>query len=658
MVPADVSASLRRAIEFHQAGQLAQAEPLYREVLALDPNNIDALHHLGLIGYQVGQHAAASEILARAAALAPEDATIQANFGETLRAAGRPTEALAHLQQAIALRPTYSTARNNLGNTLAALGRLDEALASYQRALAIQPNYAIAWRNLGELHKTRRKYSEAIDAFQQAIAHQPNSAEAHDSLGSVLVLLTRYDEALPCFQRALELSPNFVDALNHLAALLGLRGEAAAAVEMFRRALQLAPHRADIHSNLILQMQYAQGDNATALAAELEHWDRRHAAPCAPGIVLLGNDRSPERRLRIGYVSPDFRDHVVGYNILPLFIHRTREFFEAYAYSSVAQPDALTARFRAAVDHWRDAAPLNDGQLAALVRQDEIDVLVDLSLHTAKNRLPTFAHKPAPLQVSFAGYPGGTGLQAMDWHLTDPHLEPPLNAARASYDRPFPLPRSFWCYAELATHAPVEPVNALPALTSGRVTFGCLNNLVKITAATLELWAGVLRAVPTSHLLLLASPGFARERVRAALEAAGIAGERIEFADRQPRIGYFALYRQIDIGLDTFPYHGHTTSLDAYWMGVPVVTLVGPTPVSRAGLSQLSNLGLADLTAKTPAEFVQTATALARDLPRLAMLRAGLRERLQRSPLMDGPGFARDVEAAYRTLWREWCETK
>lgn len=654
----DTLSILRRAVEAHQAGNLPQAEAGYREVLTRDVNNVDALHYLGLIGYQVGQPAGAVELLARAAALAPNDATILANLGEALRAARRPEQAIAPLQQALALRPDYPTALNSLGNTFTALARFDEAQACYERAIAVQADYGVAWRNLGEFHKTRGQPAAAIAALERAVVLQPNSAETHASLGSVYVNLSRYDEAFACFQRALALKPDSVEALNHAASLFSLRGESATAVELFRRALTLAPDRADIHSNLILLAQYAIGDNATALAAECARWDRQHGAPAAPGLVVLPNDRAPERRLRIGYVSPDFRDHVVGHNLLPLFQHRSHDTFEVFAYASVPQPDAMTARFRAAVDHWREVTAASDAQLAALIRQDRIDVLVDLSLHTAKNRLLVFARKPAPLQLSFAGYPGGTGLQAIDYHLTDPQLEPPGSAPAATYDRPFPLPQTFWCYEGLAALAPTDPVNELPASKRPHVTFGCLNNFVKLTPATLELWARVLRAVPTARLHLLAPAGTARDRVHAALERAGVVRDRVTFTERRTRADYFALYREVDLGLDTFPYHGHTTSLDAYWMGVPVVTLVGLTPVSRAGLSQLTNLGLEELAAHTPDDFVRIATELAADLPRLAALRAGLRERLRRSPLMDGVGFARNVENTCRTLWQAWCGAK
>ena len=361
-------------------------------------------------------------------------------------------------------------------------------------------------------------------------------------------------------------------------------------------------------------------------------------------------DRDPDRRLRIGYVSPNFREHVVGFNLLPLFRNHDRKQFDIFCYSDVVNGDVVTAEFRSLSDTWRDVFALADEALARQVREDRIDILVDLTLHMAGHRLPVFARKPAPVQATFAGYPGSTGLEAVDYRLTDPHLDPDGHDKTSYAETSIRLPHSFWCYE------PREgrdiPVCPLPATTSGHVTFGCLNNFCKISEPCLLLWARVMRTTPGSRLILLTRKGRHRSRALDVLASEAITADRIEFLEPLPRAGYLRAYHRIDIGLDSFPYNGHTTSLDSLWMGVPVVTLRGGTVVGRAGVSQLMNLGLPELIASDPEAYVRIASGLAGDVARLATLRAELRSRMESSPLMDAPGFAKGIEAAYRTMWQ------
>jgi predicted O-linked N-acetylglucosamine transferase (SPINDLY family) len=335
-----------------------------------------------------------------------------------------------------------------------------------------------------------------------------------------------------------------------------------------------------------------------------------------------------------------------------LFSAHDHEQFEIVCYSATTRPDDITQRLRGYADLWRNIAGLTDDRLASLVRQDRIDILVDLDLHTEGSQNLLFAQKPAPIQACWLGYPGTTGLSTIDYRLTDPYLDPPGLNDRFYSEQSIRLRDSFWCYDPLTD----EPsVNALPASANGFVAFGCLNSFRKINDAVLELWAQVLKRVGRSRLILRAPEGSCRLRVLDVLKAQGVTPDRARFLDSQPRRQYLELYHQIDIGLDTFPYNGHTTSLDSFWMGVPVVTIVGQTAVGRAGLSQLTNLGLPELIAHAPEEFIKIAAELATDLPRLSDMRAGLRDRMQRSPLMDAPRFARSIEAAYRDMWRKWC---
>jgi predicted O-linked N-acetylglucosamine transferase (SPINDLY family) len=368
--------------------------------------------------------------------------------------------------------------------------------------------------------------------------------------------------------------------------------------------------------------------------------------------------------LRIGYVSADFRDHVVGRNLRPLFQYHNPESFEIYAYSAVSQPDELTAEFRQRSREWRSIVGMSDDTVAKLIHEDGIDILIDLGQHTSGNRLPVFTRQPAPIQVSFAGYPESTGIETIPIRISDRWLENEGQMERGKAARSHPatcdlhpesslyLLDSFWCYDPCGSNLTVNP---LPAAGSGAITFGSLNNFAKVNELSLKLWAQVLIAVPNSRLLLLCPEGNPRQRVLEFFKREGVTAHRVEFITQLPRNEYLELYHRLDLVLDTFPYNGHTTSLDALWMGVPVVSLTGQPPISRAGLSQLSNLDLRELAVFSGQDFVRTATDLARNLPRLAHLRANLRPRMENSILMDAPRFAQQIESAYRAMWQQWC---
>ncbi len=363
------------------------------------------------------------------------------------------------------------------------------------------------------------------------------------------------------------------------------------------------------------------------------------------------NERTADRKLRIGYVSADFREHCQSLFTIPLLRSHDRGEFEIYCYSSVERPDATTLQIAGLATVWREVRLQDDAALAATIRADRIDVLVDLTMHMAGGRPLLFARKPAPIQVAWLAYPGTTGLDAIDCRYSDPRLDP--QGFDSHYrERTVRRPDSFWCYDPLSAE---PPAGALPALARGFLTLGCLNNPCKLTDATLRLWGSVMRALPNSRLLLMARAGRQRESLLRRLAAHRVAPARVNFVPYQPRAQYLSSYRDIDIGLDTFPYNGHTTSLDSLWMGVPVISRVGHTCVGRGGLSQLFQVGLSALAAETDEQFTAAAVALAADLPRLAALRAGLRRRITASPRMDAPRFARNLEASYRQLWREYC---
>jgi protein O-GlcNAc transferase len=637
----------------HDLGRFAAAEACYRRALELRSYHAPTWNNLGIALRDQGRTDEAVACYERALALAPDYAEAHFNLGNARKEQGRLTEAIASYRQALRLNPDVAEVHTNLGAAWETQGQPVEAAACYQRVVDLRPHDPLAFYNLGAALFKQGRLDEAIASYRQALRLNPDAPESHNNLGTALAMKSQPVAAATCFQRALELKPDYVEAHNNLGNTWKDRARHEEALACFRRALALDPDYTPAHSNLVFTLLLCPDQDPHALGQALRAWAAQHAAPLATRIRPHGNDRNPDRRLRIGYVSPDFRQHVVGRNVLPLLREHDHTACEIFCYSGVMIPDAVTEQFRSYADHWRPCAGLNDTQLAAQIRADQIDILLDLSLHTAGNRLQVFAEKPAPVQVTWAGYPGSTGLSTIDYRLTDPYLDPP-GADDAWYvEESVRLPHSFWCY-EPPDDA--GPVNALPALDRGYLTFGCLSNFCKVTRPMLRLWAQVLRRVADARLVLLADEGSHRDDVRALLAAEGVATDRVSFVPRQNRPEYLATYGSLDLGLDTFPYNGHSTSLDSLWMGVPVVTLVGQTAVARAGLSQLTNLGLAELVAQSPTEFVEISTALAHDLPRLAGLRAALRERMRASPLMDTPRFARDVEAAYRQMWRRWCE--
>jgi predicted O-linked N-acetylglucosamine transferase (SPINDLY family) len=611
--------ALELAWKYFQAGQLQQAEEVYLQILQTNPNEVNALHLLGLIAGQTGRY----------------------------------DMAVDYLQATLRLKPDYAAAHNNLGNVFIRQGKQAEAVASFRQAALSKPDFAAAHCNLGNALREQGHLDEAVASLREALRLRPDDAEAHNNLALALQAQGKLDDALASCCQALSLKPDFAEACQNLGEILKDQGRLDDALAAYRSALRIQPDAAYIHSNLVLALHYHPGYDARSIREEGARWNQLHAEPLKRFIRPHANRPDPERRLRIGYVSPDFRDHVDAFFLIPLLSNHDHRQFEIICYANVPQPDAVTERLRGYADVWRSTLGLSDEALADLVRSDQIDILVDLEMHVANNRLLMFARKPAPVQVAWLGYPGTTGLSTMDYRLTDPYLDPPGLFDSYYAEESVRLPDTFWCYDPLTDQ---PPVNELPALENGVITFGCLNNFCKINDSCLALWGDVLQAVPQSRFLLRAPAGETRDHVLARLQRKGIEAARIEFVDRVPRQEYLKLYHRIDLGLDPLPYNGHTTSLDAFWMGVPVLTLVGKTVVGRAGWSQLCNLGLQELAAETPEQFVALSARLAADLPRLQNLRATLRQGMQQSPLMDGKRFACNMEQAYRQMWRRWCQ--
>jgi protein O-GlcNAc transferase len=561
-------------------------------------------------------------------------------------------------------------------------GNLPRAETLYRQVLVADAANVSAWNNLGNVLKDQGRFAEAVGCYRQALQIHSAYLPAHYNLGVALTALGELGEAVVCFQRVLAGDPSRLGARQHLGALLlderlyareplaskrthyqavghyncavayFQQGRLADAVDGYRKALALNPSLVAAHTNLIFALLYCHDVEPETLFDEQRRWQELHARPLAAGIKPHRNDKTPERRLRIGYVSPDFCFHPVGRYMLPLLEAHAHERYEIFCYASVAAPDAMTDRLQAHADVWRSVAQFTHQELADLIQQDEIDILVDLTMHMAGSRLSVFARKPAPVQVTYLAYPGTTGLDAIDYRLTDNYLDPPDAAERFYSEKSIRLPGLVCCYEGNET-----PVAPLPALTAGHVTFGCLNSFLKITPPTLATWCALLAKMPSARLLLHADAAIDHSGVTAFFSARHIAADRVRFVGKLPAAAYFETYGQIDIALDPFPYGGGTTTLDALWMGVPVVSLVGAKAVGRQGLTILANLGLPELAAANEEQYQAIALALANDLPRLNILRTTLRERMRKSPVMDAASFTRNIEAAYRAMWRNWCES-
>lgn len=642
---ADVHFALGLALQSN--GELNQAIAAYRDALRVRPEFAGALTNLGAALRALSRVEEAIEVLREAVRIEPQAAAHHVNLGAALSHCRRYADAEAVLRRALELNANHPQAAYNLGVALGGLGRLPEAAAAYRRAIELQPGYADAYNNLGAVCKELGEFQAAALAFDAAIRAQPNSVVGYNNAGCLLRTLGRMEQAEDMLRKGLSLGEPSAALYNNLGSVLKDAGSLNEAIECYRDALALDPRDAGIHSNLIYSLSFQSAKGKTILD-ECRRWDAAHARSLLAGNRPHNPDPSHTRRLRIGYVSGDFRDHCQSLFTIPLLSNHDHEQFEIFAYSSVERPDDLTKRIAGYADVWRDVRSLDDETIARLIRDDRIDVLVDLGMHMATARPLVFARSPAPVQVAWLAYPGTTGMSAIGHRLTDPRLDPEGFDDQYT-ERSVRLPHTFWCYDPLSN----EAVNPLPAKTNRFVTLGCLNNPCKLTDRTLAMWAGVMHAVPTARLLLMAPPGRPRDRLAARLTAQGIDAARVDFQSFRPRSEYLRTYHQIDLGLDTFPYNGHTTSLDSFWMGVPVVTRVGQTAVGRGGLSQLYNLGLCDLASATDEQFVRIAIELANDLSRLAELRRTLRSRMEHSSLIDASGFARDIEAAYRQMWAE-----
>jgi predicted O-linked N-acetylglucosamine transferase (SPINDLY family) len=658
-------ASCAEAMQFQVAGRLDLAEPIYRSILGHDPAHGAANYGLGMLLVQSRRVAGAVKHLLSALNASPEMADYWLGYLEALLLLGERTEAANTLALArhhgLAGPAAEDFARRLEEATLLALitgRRFGEALPLARLMTERHPAHGAAWKMFGALLWAAGSPDAALDAMQTSVRLSPEDAEAHANLGSALNKLQRLDEAASYLRRALEIDPGMAAAHSHLGTNYQLQGRYAEAESSLWRALALSPRdfrpEADApHTNLLFMLNHNPLVDADALFAEHRRVGEylEGSLPSAP--PRHANGRDPDRVLEVGFVSADLREHAVVNFLEPVLNHWRHDVnLRVTVYHTNPFADDVSRRLRGRVSRWRDVFGTADAELAQRIRGDGIDILIDLSGHTAFNRLRVFAHQPAPVQVSWLGYPATTGLRAMDYYMTDEHFLPPGRFERFYTEKLVYLP-AVWAFAP---DAAAPPVNQLPALAAGHMTFGSFNRLGKINAATVALWSSLLRAVPDARMIIAGVP-LERQHHRLIewFAAEGIARARLTFHPYTTMAAHLIRHHAVDIVLETTPYTGCTTTNHALWMGVPALTLAGGTPASRLAAANLGHLGLGEFIAENPDEFAAKGIYWAAHPLELAQLRAGLRARWQAAPARQ-PAFVADgIERALRQMWRRWC---
>ena len=650
----DCAELYRVALDHHAAGRLNEAEKFYTAVLRADPGHVESLYMLGQLAARTERVQVGLQLIREAIRLKGDIPAFHCSLGDVLAECGEVNEAMQAFQHALALQPAFPEAQTGLGNMYRSRGDVEAAMAQFDAVIAGGVNTVKAHNSLGALLFDIGRRSEAIAHLTEALRQRPDFAEAHNNLGNALLEGGRLDEAAHHYREAIRHRPDMAAAWSNLGSSLKAQGRITEAIESYQTAIRLKPMFINAHNSLIMLLGYSAEVPHEILVNQARQFDRDIAASLLRRREFA-NAPDPDRRLRIGYVSGDFRDHAVNYFFEPLVRHHQKADFEFFAYANMNTEDAATTRLRGGFDHWRNIVSMGDDAVADLIEADRIDILVDLSGHMAANRLLVFARKPAPIQATWLGFTTTTGVSAIDYRITDAYVDPPGMTEHLNTETLWRLPATFCCYQPRTGIA--DPIDHPPRDDNGFTTFGCFNNFTKVSDRTLRRWAEILNHVPDSRLLLeivgIDSEAFRRE-TEARLERLGLPLDRVILEPRK-RSNQYVLYNKIDIALDPFPFNGGTTTLDALWMTVPVIALAGEHFTARMGVSILNNIGLPELIAANEAAYVDLAIGLASDPSRLRAMRGNLRQQMSASRMMDFAAFARDMEAAYRAMWRKWC---
>jgi predicted O-linked N-acetylglucosamine transferase (SPINDLY family) len=625
-----------------------------KRTIALGEDHAGAHNDLGAALLHMGRYEPARRALQAAARLDPDSPAAQINLAELHTRLGEPAPAAKYYRRVIELSPDDNVARERLGGLLLEIGEGDAALDCYKALAERNADDAQVFRRLAEAAVRLNLPSQAIAWYRRSLEIDPRQPETCNNFGVLLRSTGRCEEAVKNLKAAISLSPDLDQAFHNLGNTYHLQGRYDEAVEAYQSALEIAPFDSTTISNLIGICNYRVQKDPDFVARLHARYRRALAPERARATTAHGNDRCTDRRLRVGYVSPDFRQHSVAYFIEPVIVGHDRRRFEVYCYSDVARPDNLTRALETIADQWRDISGQDDDAVVSQIREDEIDILVDLDGHCADNRLPVFAQKPAPVQVTYLGYPATTGLPEMDYRLTD-SVADPADAQDQWYSEGLVrIAGTFLCYRPPETAPPVSASSNEPQA----VTFGSFSELSKVSPEVVRAWARILQEVAGSNLFLksaaLGDPS-TKQRVKAWFEEVGIAPARIELLGRTDSLEeHLALYQRVDVALDTFPYNGTTTTCEALYMGVPVITLRGATHAGRVGATLLSAMALDGYIAPSEDAYVRAAVSLAGDPEKRAQLRNMLRNRLLGSTLTDARAFVTELDSIYLRLWARW----
>jgi protein O-GlcNAc transferase len=682
--------SIELVLKHYQSGDLKEAELLCKIIIEKQPANAEALYLLGIISYHLQNYDSAIKYLKRYLRLNTKNADAYLALGMAYQQNGFLDDAITSYRKALNIDPNNSQLYLILGQLLDEKGQLDEAIVCYRKTLEVNPGMVDAYNRLGNTLQEKKEFAEAITFYQKAISINPNDPTAYINIGIAMHNNYNFNDAIIYLQKALSLNPNIEMTYNYMGYSLFCQGKLEEAIKNFksslrinpdspialtqlghifqkqgkvidadncyRRALQIQPNDIILFEAFLVNLLYNSRYDAQTIFSEHLDFGKQFEVPLQSIAIFHTNKKIINKKLKIGYVSPDFRNHSVSHFIEPIIYSHNRNQFTVFCYSNVQRKDEVTSRIQNRADQWRNIAGMSDEKALELIRNDDIDILIDLAGHTAKNCMLLFARKPAPVQVTWIGYPATTGLSTIDYKLVDSYTDPAGMTEEFYTEKLLRMPECFLCYLP---DKESPDIKRLPALRSDHITFGSFNNFPKASPIVIDLWTKILQAIYKSRLILKStcfSDKSTSDYVSDIFIKNGISADRIELLPYDPSTrAHLNTYNRIDIGLDTFPYNGTTTTCEAIWMGVPVVTLAGNTHASRVGMSLLSNIGIPELIAKTSDEYISIAVRLANNLRHLQSLRDNLRGIMAKSVLMDENRFIIDLEKLYHTIWKEWC---
>jgi len=677
----DANELSRQAMALYNSRHLQEAKKLFWSICNADMQNVQSWMMTGIICGELGEYDEAVSCMRHVIKLQPNNAQAHYALGNVLHMQGKQKKAVPALERAVRLSPNYAAAWGLLGAINTSLGNMSKAVLQYKRAVELRPDLADLYMRLADVLSKSGKYKDAVSIYLElgkksydqgrpkdaimiytkAIEIDPDNDVLYSNMGHMYQSIGDLDKAEASLSKASNLNPHSSGMLNNMGNVAKAQGRIAEAEDYFRRAIEIDPSDHKTHSNLLLCLQSKPDYDRVEIFHEHIRWAKLHTSSIK-ACSSYRNQPDPDRKLRIGYVSPDLRTHAVGYLVEPILANHDPGQYEIFCYAEVSAPDNFTKRLRSMTHAWRSTCNMSDSQLVAKIRSDEIDILVDLAGHTNNNRLKVFAYKPAPVQVSYLGYSDTTGMSSIDYRLTDEVTDPAGDEIYYS-ENVYYLRNGFSCYAPPAG---TPEISRLPAGVAKAVTFACLNNLYKINPSVLDLWSRILHNVPASRMIIFRHvlKGKARDNLYREFEKRGIDGKRVDLQSELPAeyyqkyphgIWHMGLFDKIDIMLDTFPRDSHVIACEALWMGVPIVTLYGGRHSGRICASVLTAVGLPELIASTPDEYLNIAAHLANNLDELELIRKELRDRMKNSSLCDAGSFTKILEEAYRDMWARWC---